>query len=421
MKGFYDFLKGTEGVVFGNDIYFKGAPIKIKKDFFAYPVYVGHSYRNNRYSIPDIPEEARFSGVYIPEKRLYISDAYNTEDFKDDGLSVLSFYEIKKDFSKRVVNAIEDWMENEDIEAGVPNKMEVYNLFESGVFDIDIGSEKRLFKDIVEKRMQNINIDYLSYVSGIMQEYEDITADMMTQAEDFIRIKKANKKLLIQFVEDAQKKMEDSGGQEADCRRRKVLNVFKSLEKAGNKTCTVSFDFAGKMVKTKVSLADKWKWVNGTRKATAIFEADNYMPISMPRYGRNINHFLPFAVRIEIRDRCYYEAQPLDVPKENLLYQELLSSEKFLDMEYLENKYPSADCSIPLYDGDEVAVAYINICSYTTEDGFRYLLRHNADKESVLYKILEEEGNCSRGCYPSIKNVYKLHDILLEFYEEKNE
>ena len=213
--------------------------------------------------------------------------------------------------------------------------------------------------------------------------------------------------------------MEDSGGQEADCRRRKVLNVFKSLEKAGNKTCTVSFDFAGKMVKTKVSLADKWKWVNGTRKATAIFEADNYMPISMPRYGRNINHFLPFAVRIEIRDRCYYEAQPLDVPKENLLYQELLSSEKFLDMEYLENKYPSADCSIPLYDGDEVAVAYINICSYTTEDGFRYLLRHNADKESVLYKILEEEGNCSRGCYPSIKNVYKLHDILLEFYEEK--
>lgn len=418
MKGFYDFLKGTDGAVFGYDIYFKGAPFKIKgSDSFAYPVYHGRSCGGNEYNIPDIPGQARLFGFYIPEKSLYITSSFRADDFEDDGLSVLSFEEIQKDFSKRVVADVEAWMENEDVEASIPEEEDVHSLFENGIFDIDIHKEKQRFKCIVEEKMQKTDIDYFSYISGVMQEYENITADMITQAENFIQRKKANKKLINQLVQESQKMMVKSGGQDADYRRREVLHIFKNFKESGYKTCMVSFDFAGKKVKTKVNLAEKYRWINGTQRATKEFEDDNYMPISMPKNGKDMNYFLPFVIRIEARSKCYYEAQPLNVPEENLLYNELLSFGKWLDIKYLESKYPSADCSIPLSGGREIASVYIKeYCA--TPDGLRYLLNHNADKESVRREILREEEECSRGKWPSIKNVEAFHAVLSELYKE---
>lgn len=417
MKGFYDFLKGTDGAVFGYDIYFKGAPFKIKgSDSFAYPVYHGRSCGGNEYNIPDIPGQARLFGFYIPEKSLYITSSFRVDDFEDDGLSVLSFEEIQKDFSKRVVADVEAWMENEDVEASVPEEEDVHSLFENGIFDIDIHKEKQRFKGIVEEKMQKTDIDYFSYISGVMQEYENITADMITQAENFIQRKKANKKLINQLVQESQKMMVKSGGQDAGCRRREVLNLFQKLKEDGYKNCTAFFNFAGKEVSAKVSLCETYTWIKGVRKATEEFRKDNFMPISMSIYYANRDAYLPFIVRIEIRNKCYYETEPLDIPKENLLYNELLMSGNKLSMEYLEEKYPSADCSIPLTDGDEdIVLKYIRRYE-ATEDGLKYLLNHGADGRKAYEKMLSLKKAYSNKRFAISNtdwNIMRFHDFMI--------
>lgn len=419
MNGFYESLKSDKGFVSGHDVYFKGVPFIIKgsENLLAYPVYAGQTYDHFdcEYDILEpyeIPGTVKVSGIYIPEKQLYISDSYKAEDFEGDGLSVLSFKEIKKDFTDKVMDAVQSWMEHEDVEAGLADEDTVKSLFERGVFDINLYEEKLTFKNFIKKQVNDCSIDYLSYISGIMQEKENVIADMIRKSENFLRKTKANKKLLNQLVADEQKKKDESGGQDTGCRRREVLNLFQKLEKDGYKNCTAFFNFAGKEVSTKVSLCETYVWVKGVRKATEKFEKDNFMPISMSRYFLNRDAFLPFIVRIEIRNKCYYEAEPLDIPKENLLYNELLMSENKLSMEYLEEKYPSADCSVSPADGD-IVLKYISRYE-ATEDGLKYLLNHGADGREAYQEILSLKNTSHRGYVMSTTtwNIMRFHDFM---------
>lgn len=423
MNEFYESLKSGKGFVSGYDVYFKGVPFIIKgsENLLAYPVYAGQTYNHLdcEYDILDtyeIPGTVKVSGIYIPERQLYISDSYRAKDFEGDGLSVLSFKEIKKDFTDKVMDAVQLWMENEDVDAGSADEEGVKSLFERGVFDIDIQKEKLNFKNLIKDRVNACSIDYLSYISGIMQEKENVIADMIKKSENFLGRKKADKKFLSQLVTDEQKKNEESGGQDAGCRRREVLNLFQKLKEDGYKNCTAFFNFAGKEVSAKVSLCETYTWIKGVRKATEEFRKDNFMPISMSIYYANRDAYLPFIVRIEIRNKCYYETEPLDIPKENLLYNELLMSGNKLSMEYLEEKYPSADCSIPLTDGDEdIVLKYIGRYE-ATEDGLKYLLNHGADGRKAYEKMLSLKKAYSNKRFAISNtdwNIMRFHDFMI--------
>ena len=203
MNGFYESLKSDKGFVSGHDVYLKGVPFIIKgsENLLAYPVYAGQTYDHFdcEYDILEpyeIPGTVKVSGIYIPEKQLYISDSYKAEDFEGDGLSVLSFKEIKKDFTDKVMDAVQSWMEHEDVEAGLADEDTVKSLFERGVFDIDIYKEKLTFENFIKRQVNDCSIDYLSYVSGIMQEKENVIADMIRKSENFL-IKTKDRKSVV--------------------------------------------------------------------------------------------------------------------------------------------------------------------------------------------------------------------------------
>ena len=387
-------VRGKDSI---NLVYMKGNPLNAGTKRMMVPVYASRGADRNGTDTParlGFPEDFKYSGVWIPHEMCFISqNAWeNTMNAEGSGIDILSESNLCNKIRESIAGRIGDWIvENKDgIEAGNAfNEEKARHYYDRGYGLSDIPSvmdmEIKECTEIIQSLLQAREFNTAAWVVKDTTEEDGVFMEMRAVAEKDIAAAKA-------LCGALREKLECRDMPPASKRSYHVRTVFKTLRDQGLKNCFATFDFGYCTVRGKVDMdLPHYTWLGGTMKATEEFTKNYIQPITMNFEFPDVDDFLAYVTRLEARGKTVYTAEPMEIIKENRLYNSILRCDSGKDFDPDDYDGDNPDCSLPFFDGRDALCIYV-WRFYSSVRGVKFLVGHGADPGILARKIDYYDG-----------------------------